>query len=113
MDRVRDAMLSEAPQYYLRLAAWYRTRIIFSLAEQGRIITATDFISVTDADATLQKMIAIIDTVKLAISDLARRRQLPADERARRRDHPASRRDRAPASARRFLYARRADAVAV
>jgi len=69
MDRVRQAALAEAPEYFFGQMTVSNT-LIFSLAAQGRIIAATAFVSVTDADAMLQKMIAVIDTIKLAISDL-------------------------------------------
>lgn len=69
MDRVREALLLEAPQYFVG-ASVVSNSLIFTLVEQSRIIVDTTFLSSKDADDMLQKMIAIIDIVKLAISDL-------------------------------------------
>jgi prophage DNA circulation protein len=69
MDTVRIAMLAETPQYDVG-ATVVSNALIFTLVEQSKIIINTTFISRRDADAMLQKMIEIIDEVKLAVSDL-------------------------------------------
>jgi hypothetical protein len=69
MDTVREALLEEAPQYYVGSSV-VSNSLIFTLVEQSRIIINTDFVSSSDANDMLQKMIEIIDTIKLAISDL-------------------------------------------
>jgi prophage DNA circulation protein len=44
--------------------------VIFSLVEQTRMITRMTFVSQIDVDAVMDKMTAVFDTVKLAMSNM-------------------------------------------
>jgi hypothetical protein len=69
MDAVRKDLLIEAPVYDLG-ASLKSAGIVFSLVEQSRIIAAMEFQSRGDVDAMLAKMVDVIETIKLEVSEL-------------------------------------------
>jgi hypothetical protein len=64
MDRVRVAMFEEAPQFPLCISI-VNAAIIFSFVEQCQIIAVMEFRSRTDVNLVIDKMVPIIDEIKL------------------------------------------------
>jgi hypothetical protein len=69
MDAVREDLLAEQPVYDLA-ASIKSAGIVFSLVEQSRIIAAMEFVSRSDVDAMLNKMVDITEQIKLEVSEL-------------------------------------------
>lgn len=69
MDKVREALLPELPLSNLGKSL-KGSGIIFTLVEQCRLITAMTFNSRDDAARMMSKMGAIIETIKLEVSEL-------------------------------------------
>jgi hypothetical protein len=68
-DRVREAMMAEAPTYDFGIAVKL-SGIVFSFMEQCQVIAATTFVSRFDVEDMMVKMIAITEEIKLEIADL-------------------------------------------
>lgn len=69
MDKVRETLLPELPLSNLGKSL-KGSGIIFTLVEQCKLITAMTFVSRDDANRMLSKMAAIIETIKLEVSEL-------------------------------------------
>ena len=68
MDRVRETMFVETPTFPLTVAI-VNAAIIMSFAEQCQIISVTEFVSRTELDVIIDKMVPIIDNIKINWSD--------------------------------------------
>ncbi len=69
MDRVRVAMLAEDPTYDFGIAV-QMTGLVFSLVQQCKMIAAMTFVSRFDVEDMMTKMTAVVEDIKLEISDL-------------------------------------------
>lgn len=65
MDRVRNVMFREVAPLYRFSKGVIMAAIIFSFAQQVKIIAATEFQSRGEVEAMLDKMVPIIDTIKV------------------------------------------------
>jgi hypothetical protein len=68
MDGVRTAMFAETPSFPLTVAI-VNAAIIMSFAEQCQIISRIQFKSRTEVDVMIDKMVPIIDNIKLNKTD--------------------------------------------
>jgi hypothetical protein len=68
MDNVRTTMSTEAPVYSLGRNV-VNAAIIFSFAQQSKIITAMEFKSQSDVDAVIDRMALVVEDIKLDMAD--------------------------------------------
>ena len=68
MDRVIDQLTKEKPTA-LTSTSVVQNSLIFAMAQEGRIIRATTYVSRDDVDATMRKMKSWFDIIKEMIAD--------------------------------------------
>ena len=68
MELVRAAVMTEAPQY--RLGTYVMTSsILFAAAQESIIVSGMEFVSRTDVQAIMARMVAVFDEIKLDIAE--------------------------------------------
>jgi prophage DNA circulation protein len=68
MDRVLRGLVAEKPTTFVANSV-VQNSLIFALAQEARIIRATDFVSRNDVDATMRRMKDWFETIKTIIAD--------------------------------------------